>query len=211
MKKSDIENTSFVNSREVEINKRGQFFLLAAVIISVVVLSLGVTTNQAVFSEEPENFYDFSYEVTRESGAIIDYEVYAGFDDGANLDQFIELLSEDIKERSPDSDFMFIYGDEDEIKLKNYGRKDVSVGDDVVIGSNEGSNKVCFKNFCNDISTSTSDFDGASYVFEKGDILGDEIIVDLSGNEFRFPISKNKQVLFIMEKDIGDEKFIAAG
>ncbi len=51
-------------------NKRAQFFLLAAVIISVVVISLGITANRATVNREPGNFYDFSYEVKRETGAV---------------------------------------------------------------------------------------------------------------------------------------------
>ena len=60
-------------------NGRGQFFLLAAVIISVVVISFGVSSNVAKGNREPEDFYDFSYEMKREVGAVIDYEIYSDF------------------------------------------------------------------------------------------------------------------------------------
>ena len=102
------------------ISKRAQIFLLAAVIVSAIVISLGITANQARISNEPKNFEDFSYEVKREMGAVIDYEIYTNFSEDDNLDEFVDILAEDIKDKNPNANFMFIYGDENGIILKAY-------------------------------------------------------------------------------------------
>lgn len=190
--------------------KRGQFFLLAAVIISVVVLSLGVTTNQAIFSEEPKNFYDFSYEVKREVSAVSEYEVYSNIDDSTNLDDFVDALSEDIKERSPESDFVFIYGDEDEsLKIRAYGNVEASVdGEDVSSTNSLSKDKVCLGNFCQGLSGGISDFVDSSTV-NTGD--KDDIFVTFKGNNYKFPSFRNKQVLFIIQKNVGDESYVNVG
>lgn len=191
-KRSEYETFTFFSHAQ----KRGQFFLLTAVIISVVVLSLGVTTNQAVFSEEPENFYDFSYEVEREVGAVIDYEVYSGFEDEVDLDAFVDLLSEDIKDRSPGSDFLFIYGDGDEVTLKGYVASD-------------DSSKVCLGEVCQTVYGDLADWVSGSEYMEGGS--DDEIVVILDEERYVFPTFTGKQVLFIMQKDVGDESYVSAG
>lgn len=177
------------------VNKRGQFFLLAAVIISVVVLSLGVTTNRAVFSEEPKNFYDFSYEVEREVGATIDYSVYSGFNDTDNLDEFVDLISEDIKQRSPDSDFVFIYGDENEVSLRAYGLEE----------EEKKENKVCYGAACQGFSGGLGEWVNSSdYNVDEDE---DEISVTLKGNTYKFPAFKSKQVVFLIQKNVGEESY----
>jgi hypothetical protein len=181
-------------------NKRGQFFLLAAVIISVVVMGFGVKVNQVTFVEEPKNFYDFSYEVKREVGEVIDYDVYTDFDGSADLDKFVELMSEDIKERSPDSNFLFIYGDDNNISLRSY--EGSSVADDKR-GFAEGS-KVCLRGFCKEI---TSDLDyKVNYDFDDSD---DEIVVEMNDNNYTFPVSESRQVLFIIQKNVGEESYVS--
>jgi len=191
--------------------KRGQFFLLAAVIISVVILSLSVTTNKAIVSEEPDSFYDFSYEVQREIGAVMDYEVYLNVS-GGEIDDFVDLLSDDIKERSPDSDFVIIYGSEDEVTFRNYGTTDVYVGEDPVpVVDAVVDNKICFGKFCKTIPSGIKNFgDDFSYVLEQEDIDSGSIDVTFKGHDFSFPLSRYKQVIIIMQKDVGDETFISA-
>ena len=96
-------------------NKGAQFFLLAAVIISAVVISLGITANRATVNREPANFYDFSYEVKRETGAILNSEIYKMKDPNEDIGVFVDLLAEDIKDKNPDADFKFVYGNNEEL------------------------------------------------------------------------------------------------
>ena len=186
--------------------KRGQFFLLAAVVISVVVISLGITANQARAIREPTSFYDYSYEVKRETGAVIDYSLYKGFDDDANLTAFVDLLAADIRDRDPSVNFMFIYGNSDSAVLRNYGATSASVNGMEVPGGGEpilsyiyvGGNKV-------------------PVVGEYGDYVGDEINlvgeeqvdIEIDGYEFEFPLSEYKQVIFVMQKDDGGDSYVA--
>jgi len=105
-------------------NRRAQFFLLAAVIISAVVISLGITANRATVNREPGNFYDFSYEVKREAGAVLDYEIYTNVQiDGVDqpLEDFVRLLAKDISDKNPDANFKFIYGNNENLIEKDFG------------------------------------------------------------------------------------------
>ena len=196
-------------------NRRGQFFLLAAVIISAVVISLGISANRATVSREPESFYDYSYEVQRETGAVIDYEIYSGFNDGANLSRFVDLLAEDIRDKDPGANFLFIYGDtEDGMNVTNYGAGDANVGGGNFPGSGETVfSSVYYGGTRSEVYQLAGEYDDN---VGKGKIEGqyleeeDELAVEVSGHEFKFPVSRHRKVIFIMQKDVKDESYVSA-
>ena len=193
------------------INKRAQFFLLAAVIISAVVISLGITANRATVNREPGNFYDFSYEVKREAGAVLDYEIYSNIE-GGSLDTFVNLLAEDIRDRNPDANFLFLYGNNETMELRNYGEEEAFVEGDSVSGSGAGAiSTICIGDYCKSIDYYTGDFveDAGSATLDAEDMMGiDDLSVKVEGYDFSFPISRHRQVIFIMQKDVEDESFV---
>ena len=192
------------------VNKCGQFFLLAAVIISAVIISLGFVENRATVNREPGSVSDFSYEVTREAGAVIDFEIYTLENNKDDLELFIGLLAKDIRDRDPDSNFLFLYGDESEMILKNYGSDSVDVDGDEV----EGSGAIIISEICSDgTCTSVADTEGI-YDSDAGTINvegEEEIVITVGENDYSFPISKDRQVIFIMQKEIDDENFVSVG
>ncbi len=194
------------------IQKRAQFFLLAAVVISAVVISLGFVANKATTNREPGSFYDFSYEVQRETGAVIDYEIYT-ISEG-ELEDFVDLLAEDISDRDPDSNFIFIYGNNTGMTLKNYGSDSVDIGDEVVAGSGSTAiSSICLPGgSCLDVGTDAGDFnsDTGEATWNETDLEGmGEITVTIGDNDYEFPFSEHKQVIFIIQKETEDENFIS--
>jgi len=189
--------------------KKAQIFLLAAVIISVVVIGLGVTVNQANVKEEPNSFKDFTYEVKKETGAVIDFEVYSGFEHGAKLTDFVRLLAKDIKDKDPNANFLFLYGNNTNMTLKNYGRDRVATEGETTQGSGrEVPGRICYGNTCivpvvdfedfdPDIGTKTYDFS-----------MQNKISVEAFGQTFNFSISEHRQVIFIIQKSVGDENYV---
>lgn len=195
-------------------NKRGQFFLLAAVIISVVAISLGVTSNLARVSKDPKGFYDFTYEVERETGAVMDYEIYTDFSDGCNLTEFIELLAKDIRDRDPSSNFIFIYGDNvSGLVLKNYGATSADIHGTTVVGSGTPAiSDICLGGYCQNVSQTFGTFpdDIGTKKFSSAELSGEtNISVTIEEQNFVFPISEHRQVIFIIQKDVEDESFVA--
>jgi len=181
--------------------KRGQIFLLAAVIISVVVLSLGATTNRAIINSEPDDFYNFGYEVKRESSAVLDYEIYTGEvleDEG--MGEFADSLIRNIKGKESKSNFVVIYGSNvTGITIKGKWKDSETTG----LISYRGTN----------IPINDDDFD--EKFIDPRDLepedLEDEtkLIVTFGDQEFEFPIFEYKQVIFIIQKEVGDESFIS--
>ena len=196
------------------INRKAQFFLLAAVIIVVVVISLGVTTNQAIVNKEPESFYEFSYTVNQEVGEVIDYAIYSDFDDDANLDEFVDLLMENIGDKEPDANFIVIYGDNvSGMEIRNEGINPVSVEEEEIEGSKKMIvNRVCHDKNCEDVSLPSDTYDEniGKWKIESDKLEGkNSIEVDVNEQTINFPISRHKKVFFIMQKDVGDESFVS--
>ena len=193
--------------------KRAQFFLLAAVIIVAAVISLGVTTNQAIVNREPESFYDFSYEVSREVGMVIDYEIYSEFDDDVNLDEFVDLLVENIENKDPDTNFIIVYGDTvSGMKVRNEGVDDVLAEGNVVESSKKITvNSLCDGNNCQDIELPSDEFgEIKEWEITTGELAGkDSIEIGVNEQNVSFPISQHKQVFSIIKKDVGDESFVS--
>jgi len=192
------------------INRRAQFFLLAAVIISAVIISLGFVANKATVNREPGSFSDFSYEVKRETGAVIDYEIYT-LSEG-NLTDFIDLLAIDTRDRDPDSNFLFIYGNDSEMILKNYGSDSAYLGEEEVEGSGAiVISSMCQNNICQPITGELIDYNPDTGT-ETLDVSGqDEVVVTIGDNDYSFPVSPYKQVIFIIQKETEDENFISVG
>lgn len=192
-------------------NKRGQFFLLAAVIVSAVIISLGIGSNKAIVNDEPESFYDFSYEVKREVGAVLDYEVYSGFDSSVNLTAFVDLLAEEIKERSPGSEFIFIFGNRTDMELKNYGSESVYADGEEIEGLNSAADsRICLEEICQSVDANIVDFKdpGAVTTPDTSRLNSGDILIEIEGSVFVFPLSDYRQVIFIMKKNIGGDRHI---
>jgi len=191
--------------------KRAQFFLLAAVIISAVIISLGFVANKATTNREPGSFYDFSYEVKRETGAVIDYEIYT-LNEG-ELGDFVDLLAVDIRDRDPDSNFLFIYGNNTGMVLKNYGSEDVDTDQGSVPGSGSTAiSSICIGSHCQDIEDLFGDYDDDDddVTWNETDLEGqEEITVTIGDYNYSFPTSPYKQVIFIIQKETEDENFVS--
>ncbi|MCK5449279.1 hypothetical protein KAI32_00265 [Candidatus Pacearchaeota archaeon] len=180
------------------ISKHAQVFLLAAVIISAIVISLGITANQAIVNSEPRNFQDFSYEVTREIGAVIDYEIYTNFSEDDNLEDFVNTLAENIQDDNPDDNFAIIYRDEEGITVETYNPKKPKKDSTISIGKFQKK----INRFIDKITEETLD---------EEDLEGVEgIVIVIEDEEITLPLPKYKQVIFFMQKDVGDESFVTS-
>jgi hypothetical protein len=194
--------------------KRGQFFLLAAVIISSVVLTLSAGVNRVTVNEEPDNFYDFSYEVKREVGSVLDYSIYSDFADEINLNDFVDSLAREIKERSPGSDFIFIYGNSSNMAVRNYGSESIYAEGVEIFGTDiTSTSRVCLGDLCQNVTQTMVNFNmstaqGGTIYLDPGRSGSTNVTVEIGNSVFDFPFSSHKQVIFIMKKNIGGDRHV---
>ncbi len=108
--------------REKRMNKRGQFYLLAAVIIITGIVGIASVKNFAV---EPgagssERIYDLSREVGYESANVIDFGIYNQSYGDALIENWIDTYANYSRDREGVSEWLFVYGNSSEIKIINF-------------------------------------------------------------------------------------------
>ena len=91
-------------------NKRGQFFLIAAVVIVGIIITLG-TINISTKTSKNSNaaFYDLSKEINYESSRLIDYGVLNG-QTFSTTNSSITSFVANYSVANPDTDMLLIYG-----------------------------------------------------------------------------------------------------
>lgn len=192
--------------------KRGQFFLLAAVIISAVIISFGAGVNKATVNDESEDFYDSSDEIRREIAAYLDYAVFAD-DPVVGLETFLELLAKNIEGTNPSIDFAFIYGDsnnKNKVYVRNYGSRNITIGGHLIEGREQTLNIMdvgggIMKPILTDANVDTEPLNlGGS---------SDYFLVKISeeAEGVSFPRSKHQWVVFVSQKEERGDLYVSIG
>lgn len=88
-------------------NKRGQVFLMAALIIAGILISLVRISNESVAREEPEAFFDLSDEISFETKRVLDYGVINSV---SNINDSVSSLLSNYSENIGNQDVAFVYG-----------------------------------------------------------------------------------------------------
>ncbi len=189
------------------VSNRAQFFILAAVIISAVIVSLSLTVNYARINKEPQNFYDTSYEIKKEAGGVIDYQIFSNLPDDTNLSDFVSKAAKEIIDQSPNANFVVIFGDNSSMSLINFGTDTASSNNK----ETKGRNFKIINTIRTGGSTTTTEIPYAT--FSGGEVHQIEInkgTIDVLINEatYKFPVTKQKQVIIIIQKEADNEKFV---
>ena len=212
------------------IGKRGQFFILAAVILSVIVIGLVSIGNNVQTKKEPLKFYDLSYELDREAAKIIDYGVLNDLDDAAiNLlmADFTNAVQKNLRDRDPELDFIFIYGNDNELVVENYGREPTrfeinEVGSNNKVKTLDGANG-------NVVSTVGFNFGNTNFdvgVVESNDVYkkswrevvsenqlaqgrnGARVTLKLAGKDYDFEVGKKQRFFMLLKKVDGGDEYV---
>jgi len=173
--------------------KKGQFYLIAAIIIVMIIVSLSTITNYITVSKKPEKFYDLSKELSEESSRVVEYGVY-NEEDTAELianftrDYFVGYAAE----KTDSTELVFIYGREGDISATVY-KKESSGGISITYGS----------------STITVPAGKKFIISSFGSGSGTEIEVELLGKDYNFNLNQGENFFFVIAKGSGEEKYVA--
>ncbi len=97
--------------------RNGQVFLMAAIILAGILLTLTRITNRSTSKNEPEVFYDLSEEIDFEVKKVLDYGVISG---GQNLGTMASELINNYNEYISREDVVFIYGNRSDVSAIYY-------------------------------------------------------------------------------------------
>lgn len=111
-------------------NKRGQFYIIAALIIAAIIAGLLAEVNYAKRRPKPIKFYDLSEDYEAEVTRIIDRGIYLGKkeeqinDDVAN---FTKKFLDYAQEKDPNLQLFYLYGNSQKITAVNYALEDAEI------------------------------------------------------------------------------------
>ena len=175
-------------------NKSGQFYLLAAIIIVLAVSGIASVQTYAVTKPEARKLQDISSELEEEGARIVDYGIYnPGEDPIALLDSFTDDdYAPYFLKRTENTDIVFIYGNKANLWAVQYN--DVSTG---TISATIGS---ATTNWQIDVP-----YSNRTQIIDDGDDL---VEIDLLGKTFEFDLKNNEMFYFIIAQEKEGETYI---
>ncbi|MDP4039460.1 MAG: hypothetical protein Q8P57_02685 [Candidatus Pacearchaeota archaeon] len=171
-------------------NKRGQVFLMAAVIIAGLVLGASRTVNYAHIGNNQEAFYDLSEEIDFEAGRVLDYGVINNLNPRTKLISFLDEYTEYIGKE----EFVFVYGDINNLQAINYETIEYPNSILLITGSGEGISFPISKT----LQTNTNAFSD-----------GEEVRVKVREITYTFNLKPGYNFYIVIIKGEGGEKFVA--
>jgi hypothetical protein len=167
-------------------DKRGQFYLLAAIIIIGIIL--GLTTLPVLQRNEGiVKVYDLAEELNLEGGKVIDYSIVSG---EQKIEDFIEKFSEYSGE---ERELYFVYGNYDDVNFAKFS--EVSQG------------KTSYK-----IGEETYNIENPKGKIEsKGaPLTNNKVKITLDEQEYELELNEGENFLFIISEEVGDSKHIVS-
>jgi len=104
-------------------NKRGQFFLIAAFAIIGVLVGLASIYTSAEILPEDETVLDISKELNFEGASVIDHGTFYALSKQEKVDH-LKTLTDFYAKLNPDTDFIIIYGNSSNLTVTTYTSQD---------------------------------------------------------------------------------------
>ena len=97
-------------------NKKAQFFIIAALVISSLILGVNQIYNSVQTFEEDKTVYDLSREINTESSYLIDSGVFQSANQ-STLNNNLQQLYTIYADSNPESEITVIFGNENDLKI----------------------------------------------------------------------------------------------
>lgn len=173
---------------EKGVGKKGQFYMVAAIIIATFVLGVATISNH-IQRESSERIRDLEGEVKIESAYAADYSLNTGANFKGTMSDFTDNYIEEYKRNN---DIYFLFGSDSEMNVRGYQNTDR-----VIILSDGNSNKT--------ITSSEGSLSG------NINPIGNEIILYLDELKYSFDIKSDRNFNFILSERTGGGQYIVSG
>lgn len=202
-------------------NKRGQFYLLVAIIVIAVVLGFAAMANS---SKKTTNLkiYDLGEELGIESGEVLDFGTYKQYD-SAEMDKLLTNFSQLYGQYAGEGkEIYFIYGNESGTSLISSADITTGVISESIPGSTTVSMSLSEKAYqkagaemspgqpssgsdpSNNLPINTP---GGSSVY----IESSKVKVRLGDAEYEFDLEEGQNFYFILSQEVEGEQYIISG
>lgn len=174
--------------------KRGQLYFVAALIIVVLIIGLGAVYNYANSSQEDKSVFDLSEEIDYETSRVIDRGVFAGETIEAQNNQINQIV-EYYSNRNPNSELVTLIGNTTQITSYHYRLDE------------EGA--ICIQTgACSGLQFFTKERISPSVIH---DVSNNLVTVRLEeGTSYKFELKQGQNFYIVLIKTKEGEKFVAS-
>ncbi|MEK6859192.1 MAG: hypothetical protein AABX54_00100 [Nanoarchaeota archaeon] len=171
-------------------NKKGQFYIIAAIIIVIIISGIAGISTFIVVNPEPKTMEDINLNLREETSRIIDYGIYNGTDLTSLEENFTEKdFASYILDRTNNANMTFIYGNKSGLKMIEYSTTDAG---NSCLGSS------CVDSLAANIKRSNIQVDADDKTTE----------VTLLNKKFLFKLRKNEMFYFVIIKEKEGEIYV---
>ncbi|RMD67191.1 hypothetical protein D6817_02170 [Candidatus Pacearchaeota archaeon] len=173
--------------------KRGQFYLIAALVIVGIATALATIYARAGFERENTRVYDLSGEIDYESSQVFDRAAVHG--EGLNtIEGNITEIANYYVSTNPGVDLLVLFGNETRLVALVYNA--TGIGETCI---NFGGRRAC---------ADTTGTIARRYTFDR--TRRDEVLsISVDGTNYRIALVPGKPFLAVFKKEEGDERFVA--
>jgi len=175
--------------------KRGQFYIIAAVILISLIYGLTAVENRASGTGNIARFYDLSDNFGKESVKIVDHGVYSKNSQAEierKLYDFYQNYTEYALARDPDVSIIFVFGDKERAIV---GRLNYSEATAHLFGLENESEAVSARS--NELKVPSIE-----------SVSGDRVIVQIDGERKEFDLKNDESFYFVVMSKKGKEVLV---
>ncbi len=173
-------------------NKRGQFFLIAALVIVAILVGLGTVYTSVKTQKEDQSVYDLSSEINEEASFVLDNGVFYATSP-QQVSTNIENLTNFYAAANPGSNIIVVYGNSTVLNIIYYNNTETG-----------------------DVGVSSGGADAALTIrarnVQKGTLIPHQQNVTVALSEdatYNFEITSGQNFYLIIKKDREDETIVA--
>lgn len=171
-------------------NKNGQFYLIAAIILVMIIVGIAAITNYLKKDSNIE-IYDIKEEIQIESSNVLDYATYNDID-GAELRTLLQTFTEKYVDYfGSGKDLYFIFGDKDSITVEGYQ------GTAKTVSAESGSSQT--------ITETAGEFTG------NFDPEEDILTLYIGEDSHGFELTEGENFYFVVSEEIDGGEYIISG
>lgn len=176
--------------------KKGQFFLIAAVVIITIIVSIATITNYTQ-KKESTKLYDLGEELGIESQQVLDYGTYSELNESEMNELMETFIKNYVNYIEEDKNIYFIFGNKDKINFVGYQEL-----------NNESVSVKINNEAYTSINVGNTGLKGETQTFPKVTEEISKVIIKIGDKEYQFALKEGENFYFVIWQKIGGEKHV---
>lgn len=172
-------------------NKRGQFYIIAAIIIVLAIATIASVKTYAYTKPRPRTIESMGSELREESLRIVDYGIYNRENITKLLNNFTDEYADYFLKKTNNANVIFVYGNKTDLFAAKYDT--ISTGKVSATIGNSGTNWNMETSFTNRT---------------KINAVGNSVIVTIFNKDYLFNLQDNEMFYFVIVQEKEGEVYV---